>query len=159
MRFERTRLDEDGGVVGTGEYVDYELGAVYRAIGYHGSEVPGLPYDERRGVITNEAGRVVRDGKPLPGVYANGWIKRGPVGLIGATKSDAVETITCRLEALDAGVPAAAPDRDNDSILRLLEDKDVEYTTWDGWMGLDAHEVDLGAAALDAEGQPRPRIK
>ena len=159
MRFERTELDEQGAVVGTGEFVDYELGAVYRAIGYHGSEVPGLPYDERRGVITNEAGRVVRDGAPIPGVYANGWIKRGPVGLIGATKSDAVETIACLLEDLDAGVLAPAADRDNDSILRLLEDKDVAYTTWDGWMGLDAHEVDLGAAALDAEGQARPRIK
>ncbi|MFC0675135.1 FAD-dependent oxidoreductase [Brachybacterium hainanense] len=159
MRFERTELDAQGVLVGTGEMLDYEVGAVYRAIGYFGSEVPGLPYDERRGVITNDAGRVVREGEPIPGVYANGWIKRGPVGLIGATKSDAVETIACLLEDYDAGALPEAPDRDADSILALLAARGVEYTTWDGWMGLDAHEVDLGAAEVDAEGAPRPRVK
>ncbi len=160
MRFERTRLDDGGALVGTGEMVEYDLGAVYRAVGYHGSELPGVPYDARRGVITNEAGRVTRDiGEPIPGVYANGWIKRGPVGLIGATKSDAVETITSLMTDITEGALTPAVDRDVDSVLRLLDDKGVAYTTWDGWMSLDAHEVARGAAATDAEGEPRPRIK
>lgn len=160
MRFERTRLDDEGRVAGTGEFIDYELGAVYRAVGYHGSELPGMPYDAKRGVICNVAGRVTEaDGTLVPGVYANGWIKRGPVGLIGATKSDAIETISSLLEDIDAGRLTAAPERDNDAILRLLEDRGVQYTTWDGWTALDEHEKALGAAAVDADGEPRARVK
>ena len=160
MRFERTKLDDGGALVGTGEMVDYDLGAVYRAVGYHGSEMPGLPYDEARGVVVNEAGRVTEGvGRPIPGIYANGWIKRGPVGLIGATKSDAVETVTSILDDLAEGAVPEAADRDNDSILRLLGAKGVAYTTWDGWMALEEHEVALGQAEKDADGNPRPRIK
>ena len=160
MRFERTRLDEDGRVEGTGEFIDYDLGAVYRAVGYHGSELPGVPYDPARGVVNNVDGRVAEaDGTVIPGAYANGWIKRGPVGLIGATKSDAIETIGSLLEDIASGALQPAPERDNDAILRLLDRKGVQYTTWDGWMSLDAHEKELGAAALDADGEPRARIK
>ncbi|GAA1490110.1 FAD-dependent oxidoreductase [Brachybacterium sacelli] len=160
MRFERTRLDDEGRVEGTGEFVDYELGAVYRAVGYHGSELPGIPYDAERGVIHNAAGRVTGpDGAVVPGMYANGWIKRGPVGLIGATKSDAIETVTSLLEDIEAGTLTPAPERDGDAILRLLEDKGVPFTTWDGWMSLDEHEKALGAAAVDADGEPRARVK
>jgi ferredoxin--NADP+ reductase len=160
MRFERTRLSEDGRAVGTGEFLDYAVQAVYRAIGYHGSEVSGLPYDAARGVLPNQAGRLVgADGDVLPGLYANGWIKRGPVGLIGATKSDANETIASLLEDLDAGRLPQAVDRDPDSILRLLDERGVEFTTWDGWMALENHEIALGAAATDAEGKARARVK
>ncbi|MGP9581055.1 FAD-dependent oxidoreductase [Brachybacterium sp. AOP35-5H-19] len=160
MRFERTQLDEEGNLEGTGEFVDYELGAIYRAVGYHGSELPGIPYDAKRGVISNTAGRVTAaEGDVLPGLYANGWIKRGPVGLIGATKSDAIETIASLLEDIESGVLHSAPERDGDAVLRLLEDRGVPYTTWDGWMALDEHEKALGAAAVDADGEPRARIK
>lgn len=160
MRFERTRLDEEGRLEGTGEFVDYEMQAVYRAVGYFGSELPGVPYDSSRGVISNAAGRVTEaDGTVLPGLYANGWIKRGPVGLIGATKSDAIETVGSLLEDLESGQLPTAPERDNDAIVRLLDSRGVEYTTWEGWMALDAHEKALGAAAVDADGQPRARIK
>ena len=99
------------------------------------------------------------DGTVIPGVYANGWIKRGPVGLIGATKSDAIETITCLLEDIEAGHLSPAPEREDDAILRLLDERGVEYTTWDGWMALDEHEKGLGAAAVDADGEPRARVK
>ena len=147
MRFERTRLDEDGELVGTGEMVDYDLGAVYRAVGYHGSELPGVPYDARRGVILNQAGRVTEaDGSVIPGAYANGWIKRGPVGLIGHTKGDALETITNLVEDANAGVlaqPTVAAEG-GDEVLELLEARGIRYTTWDGWLALDAHERALG---------------
>jgi len=160
MRFERTRLAGDGRVEGTGEFIDYELDAVYRAVGYHGSELPGVPYDSARGIILNEAGRVTEpDGTVVPGAYANGWIKRGPVGLIGATKSDAIETIGSLLEDIASGVLEPAPERETDAILRLLDERGVQYTTWDGWMALDAHEKELGARAQDAEGEPRVRVK
>ncbi|MBO9627768.1 MAG: pyridine nucleotide-disulfide oxidoreductase, partial [Microbacterium sp.] len=89
IRIERTAPDGAGGARGTGEIREIPVQAVYRAVGYFGSELPGVPYDERRGVIPNHEGRVLDDaGEVVPGVYATGWIKRGPVGLIGHTKSD-----------------------------------------------------------------------
>ena len=160
MRFERTAPTGDGRVEGTGEYVDYEVGAVYRAIGYFGSPLPGVPYDETRGVIHNTGGRVTHaDGRVLPGVYSNGWIKRGPVGLIGATKSDALETINNMLEDIHAGVLKPAQDRDPDSIIRLLDEKGVRYVQWEDWMRLHEHEVSLGQALQDDRGEPRPSVK
>ena len=90
IKFERMELDGTGNVKGTGEFVDYPVQAVYRAIGYHGSPLDELEYDARRGVVPNEGGRVLdAGGNTVPGIYATGWIKRGPVGLIGHTKGDA----------------------------------------------------------------------
>ena len=81
IKFERMQLDGTGNVKGTGEFLDYPVQAVYRAIGYHGSPLDELEYDARRGVVPNEGGRVLdAEGNPVPGIYATGWIKRGPVG-------------------------------------------------------------------------------
>jgi len=139
VRFERTTAAADGSVSGTGEFVEYPVTGVYRAVGYFGSPIADAPFDAQRGVVPNEAGRV--DG--APGLYATGWIKRGPVGLIGHTKSDATETIANLLEDAEAG-RLAAPTEGTD-ILELLAERGVEVTTWDGWLELDAHERALGA--------------
>jgi ferredoxin/flavodoxin---NADP+ reductase len=81
----------------------------------------------------------------VPGIYATGWIKRGPVGLIGHTKGDALETIGNLLEdRLD--LPAAQRPEE-EAIIELLAERGIEYTTWEGWLKLDAHERALGAAA------------
>nr|WP_231700445.1 FAD-dependent oxidoreductase [Arthrobacter sp. zg-Y750] len=147
MKFERTELDGTGNVRGTGEIVDYPVQAVYRAIGYFGSELPEVGYDERRGVIPNEGGRVINeDGTPVPGIYTTGWIKRGPVGLIGHTKGDALETIGFLLEDR-LNLPAASHP-DPSSIIELLEERGVKYTTWEGWLKLDAYERSLGASYI-----------
>ncbi|MBN9169693.1 MAG: FAD-dependent oxidoreductase, partial [Microbacterium sp.] len=93
--YERTRPDGQGGVVGTGELREVPVQAVYRAVGYFGSPLPGVPFDKRHGVIPNREGQVLSkdSNQRVSGIYATGWIKRGPVGLIGHTKSDAMETI------------------------------------------------------------------
>ncbi|QTF72424.1 FAD-dependent oxidoreductase [Arthrobacter woluwensis] len=146
IRFERMELDGTGNARGTGEYLDYPVQAVYRAIGYFGSPLPGLEFDERRGVLKNDGGRVLgADGAPVPGVYATGWIKRGPVGLIGHTKGDALETIGYLLE--DRLQLPAAVEPSEEAVVALLEERGVEYTTWEGWNRLDAHELALGAEA------------
>ncbi|MGO4119903.1 FAD-dependent oxidoreductase [Arthrobacter sp. YAF16] len=161
IKFERMRLDGTGNVKGTGEFVDYPVQAVYRAIGYHGSQLDELEYDARRGVIPNEGGRVLgADGKPVPGIYATGWIKRGPVGLIGHTKGDALETIGFLLEDRLTLPPAQNPDPQ--AIIDLLEERGIQYTTWEGWNKLDAHELALGAAWTAShpdDGVVRERIK
>lgn len=157
IKFERTRLDGKGNVEGTGEIIDYPVQAVYRAIGYFGSELPEVEFDYKRGVIPNDSGRVLdADGNPVPGIYTTGWIKRGPVGLIGHTKGDALETIGCLLEDR-LGLPAAE-NPDEQAIIDLLEERGVEYTTWEGWLKLDAHELSLGAEYADS-GVERERIK
>ena len=158
IRFERMELDGTGNVQGTGERIDYPVQAVYRAVGYFGSEVAGLPFDPARGIISNEAGRVLDgEGEHVPGTYATGWIKRGPVGLIGHTKGDALETIGCLLEDL-AHLPAASEPAE-DSVVELLESRGVEYTTWEGWLKLDEHEVQLGQRATDSGPVQRERVK
>lgn len=158
LRMERMELDGTGGVRGTGEMIDYPVQAVYRAIGYFGSPVPGVAFDERRGVIVNEAGRVLDEaGNHVPGLYASGWIKRGPVGLIGHTKGDALETIGCMLEDEPDLWTAEVPDEQ--SVLDLLEQRGVEYTTWEGWLALDAHELSLGQQETTAGPVERERVK
>lgn len=158
MRFERTELDGAGGVRGTGEMIDYPVQAVYRAIGYFGSPLADLPYDGARGVITNVAGRVVTEsGEHIPGLYTTGWIKRGPVGLIGHTKGDALETIGCILEDRTTLARAKAPEES--AIVDVLEERGIPYTTWDGWLTLDAHEKRLGEEFSATQGVTRERVK
>jgi ferredoxin--NADP+ reductase len=97
------------------------------------------------------------DGSPLPGVYVNGWVKRGPVGLIGHTKGDAIETVGSMLEDLDS-LPAAAEPAP-EAVLEFLHARGIEYTTWEGWQLLDAHELALGKAYGLVGEQVRERIK
>jgi ferredoxin--NADP+ reductase len=152
FRYERTKPDGAGGVVGTGEFREVEVGAVYRAVGYFGSPLDGVPFDEVRGVIPNREGQVLdaRD-RVVPGLYATGWIKRGPVGLIGHTKSDAMETISHLI--VDQANWWAPSSPEPAAIVELLQSRGVEYTDLDGWHRLDAHEIALG------EPQDRARIK
>ncbi|MGA7204658.1 MAG: FAD-dependent oxidoreductase [Specibacter sp.] len=158
IKFERNELDGTGNARGTGEFIEYPVQAVYRSVGYFGSALPDVEFDHRRGVVVNDGGRVLgTDGAQVPGIYATGWIKRGPVGLIGHTKGDALETITHlladRAELPAAVVPAAG------AIVELLDSRGVEFTSWEGWNELDAHELALGAAATEAGPVARERVK
>ncbi len=153
LRTEITELDGTGNVRGTGEFQDWPVQAVYRAIGYYSDTLADLPFDVDNGVVPNDGGRVLEDGTPLPAAYVTGWIKRGPVGLIGHTKSDAAETIRLLMEDLDSLV--APESGELDAFNRYLDSQGVEYTTWDGWLQLDEHERGLG----DAHEHERERIK
>ncbi|MBE1580872.1 ferredoxin--NADP+ reductase [Amycolatopsis roodepoortensis] len=143
LRTERTELTGDGNVRGTGEFHDWDVQAVYRAVGYLSSHLPEIPFDHTTGTVPNQAGRVLDiDEEQVPGVYVTGWIKRGPVGLIGHTKGDAAETIASLLaDADDLTAPAV---EDPDAILGFLTERGVPFTTWEGWGKLDAHEKSLG---------------
>ncbi|MEW1958619.1 FAD-dependent oxidoreductase [Kineococcus sp. NPDC059986] len=144
LRTERTRLVGDGTVEGTGDFHDWDVQAVYRAVGYFGSPLPGVPFDALAGVIANHEGRVTDpEGGSLPGVYCTGWIKRGPVGLIGHTKSDASETV--RHLVSDAAALPGASEPDPQAVLDFLHGKGVDVLTWTDWETLDAYERSLGA--------------
>jgi ferredoxin--NADP+ reductase len=137
----------------TGERETVQCGLVMRSIGYKGLALDGLPYDERRGVIPNERGRVMAEGKQLAGHYVAGWIKRGPTGVIGTNKKDAQDTVDALLEDHGEGnlpevagaTPTALPD--------LLAERGTEYVTYPGWTAINAAEK--------AHGEPlgRPRVK
>ncbi|MEN9749262.1 MAG: hypothetical protein RL149_340 [Actinomycetota bacterium] len=153
FKIERTELDGNGGVTGTGEMREFDVQAVYRAVGYFGSPLPAIPFDSKAGVIPNSGGRVLdADGKQIAGVYATGWIKRGPIGLIGHTKSDALETIGHVIG--DKALWWQPIKADENSVIELLEGKGVQYVTWADWLKVDAEEVRLG----EAEGRERIKL-
>jgi len=135
-------------------------GLAFRAIGYRGLPLPGVPFDERGGVILNEGGRVLDPDSraPLPGEYVVGWIKRGPSGVIGTNKKDAQETVDALLSdlALSNGAAPSAhvpADPDPEAIERLLLERQPDVVTYAGWESIDRHERALGEAL------GRPRVK
>ena len=153
FRYERTRPDGVGGVVGTGEIREIPVQGVYRAVGYFGSPLDELPFDDHRGVIPNREGQVIDDNDELVhGVYATGWIKRGPVGLIGHTKSDAMETIKHVINDQANWWSPAEPDEE--SVVEMLRSRDIRFTDLSGWHRLDQHEIALG----EAEGRARIKV-
>lgn len=145
--YERTRPNDEGGVEGTGELREIALQGLYRAVGYFGSPLPGVPFDATHGVIPNQEGQVLHEesNERVPGVYATGWIKRGPVGLIGHTKSDAMETV--RHVINDQGSWWQPVDPSEQGVIELLTQRGVAWTDLDGWHRLDQHEIALGAPA------------
>jgi ferredoxin--NADP+ reductase len=153
FRYERTKPDGQGGVVGTGEFREVAVQSLYRAVGYFGSPLDGIPFDTHRGVIPNREGQVIDDNhEPVHGVYATGWIKRGPVGLIGHTKSDAMETIK---NVMNDQANWWSPEQpDEQSVVDLLKSRNVDYTNLQGWQLLDAQEIALG----EAEGRARIKL-
>jgi ferredoxin--NADP+ reductase len=145
----RNRLEPDATgalrAVATGETERLECGIVFRSVGYRGVELPGLPFDDSRGTIANERGRVA------PGVYAAGWIKRGPSGVIGTNKKDATETVELLLEDLRA---APRRDRAPEDIERLLVERGVRLVVYSGWTSID----ELERAAGEKLGRPRVKL-
>ncbi|QGU05610.1 FAD-dependent oxidoreductase [Corynebacterium comes] len=156
LKTERTELDGTGHVRGTGKFTTWDLQSVYRAVGYRSEPVNGVPFDAERAVIPNDGGRVLDPATeaPVQGLYATGWIKRGPVGLIGNTKSDAKDTTTMLLEDFAAGRLSSPARPEPEAILELLDARGIAVTTWEGWYNLDAAERSLGAA----EGRERKKI-
>ena len=143
LRLEHTTLNDEGRVVGTGEFETLPVRLVLRSVGYQSVPLPDVPFDPRAYVVPNDGGRVLgEDGRPLPGEYVAGWIKRGPTGVIGTNKADAAETVRALLADL-AGRAAERP-----SIEALLESRGVRVVTYDDWLGIDAGEIAL-ARSLD----------
>jgi ferredoxin--NADP+ reductase len=130
-----------------------EAGIVFRAIGYTGVALPGLPFDERRGTIPNDAGRVLEDGEPVPGAYVAGWIKRGPSGVIGTNKKCAGETVASLLADLADGRVPEHDVLDADAVAAELAARQPELVDYAGWEAIDAAERGAGEPA------GRPRVK
>ena len=140
----RNVLDENERAVPTGETEALDCSIVFRSVGYRGVALPGVPFDESRGTIPNERGRVGDR------VYAAGWIKRGPSGVIGTNKKDATETVELLLEDL-RDEPRLG--RTFEDVAALLRRKNVDLVVYAGWTAIDEHERTAG------EPLGRPRVK
>jgi len=144
--FERNQLSGEPGkqkARGTGETETLDCQVFFRSIGYRGVPIEGIPFDEGRGVIPNESGRVE------PGVYAVGWIKRGPSGLIGTNKKDSEESVDQLFDDLPKLTPSAT--RDDAPVRRILEKRGVRPVSYEDWLKIDAAEVERGKQ----RGKPR----
>ena len=131
-----------------------ECGLVLRSVGYRAVPLPDVPFDERSFVLPNDRGRVRdADGQPLPGLYAVGWIKRGPTGILGTNKRDADETVDRLAEDLASGAiePRQLPAREE--VDALLAERKPDLVTLSGWRAIDARELERGEKA------ERPRVK
>jgi ferredoxin--NADP+ reductase len=126
-------------------------GLVLRSVGYRGVALPGVPFDQARGVIPNADGRVHdADGQPLRGIYCAGWIKRGPSGVIGTNKKDAAETAAHVLDDAEAGLLTPG----EGDLAEVLDARGIPYVDYEGWQAIDRHEQNLGAP----HGRPRTKL-
>ena len=127
----------------TDQFETIDAGLVFRSVGYRGVALPGVPFNERWGVISNAGGRVVdsETGVPMPGAYVAGWIKRGPSGVIGTNKPDAGESVAAMLEDAATGQAFAPAAPSPDSVVNLLMSRGVPFTTFDDWSAIDQAEL------------------
>jgi len=153
--FERNVLKGEPGnqwAEGTGERFAEPCGIFFRSVGYRGVPVPGLPFNERKGIIPSRDSRVVEGDVVLPGIYVAGWIKRGPSGVIGTNKPDSYETVASLLADLPKLEPCEVPD--SDALEGLLEAAGVHVVSFDDWRKLDAAEIARGKS----QGKPREKF-
>jgi ferredoxin/flavodoxin---NADP+ reductase len=155
LRVVKNRLDAHGRAVTTGEEEVIACGLVVRSIGYRGRPLPGVPFDEVRGLISNDGGRVTsEDGEVQPGEYAVGWIKRGPSGVIGTNKKDSADTTAKIVQDAEASrLNEPTGEIEPEQVEAWLRERVPGLVTWEGWEAIDAHETVAG------EAQGRPRVK
>lgn len=160
VRLERNRLvkDEQGNfkAQGTGVYEEIAVQMVFRSIGYKGVPLPGIPFDERNGIVPNREGRVIdlATGQQVPRVYVAGWIKRGPSGVIGTNKPDAAATVQAMLADARQGLLPTVLPVGSDGVVALLTQRGVHYVTFAGWKNIDRVEVAAGKKL----GKPREKL-
>jgi ferredoxin--NADP+ reductase len=159
MRLVRNRLvaTESGGInaEATAEFEELDVGLVFRSVGYRGVALPDVPFDERRGIIPNDKGRVTdpASGRAMTGLYAAGWIKRGPSGVIGTNKPDSTETVASMLADVQQGAHWQPAEPDPAVLEALVRARQPLAVSYSDWRRLDALETSNGEVC------GRPRLK
>ena len=140
----------------TDRFEELSVGLVFRSVGYRGAALPGVPFNERWGVILNEKGRVMdpETQQPVVGEYCSGWIKRGPTGVIGTNKPDSIETVTYMVEDLARGSILHPSEPQASKMEELVREHQPKYLSFADWLRLDEIEVNKGRA----QGRPRDKF-
>jgi ferredoxin--NADP+ reductase len=137
LRFERSRV-EQGSAVGTGQYGVIRCGLVVIAIGYRATPIPGVPFDPDRGLVPNMDGRVA------PGLYAVGWAKRGPSGVIATNRPDGVVCSDQISAEMGTAERRGVEKPGRDGLERLLAERNVTVVSFADWQQIDAAEIAAG---------------
>lgn len=150
-------LGDDGSVRArpTDQSETLPVGLIFRSVGYRGIPLPAIPFNEDRAIIENEKGRIVEAAsrQPLSGLYTAGWIKRGPIGVIGTNKTDAQETVTCMMADLQVGRVLTPAKPQIEAVAKLIEERQPQFISYGDWSVIDAEEVGRGQES------GRPRVK
>lgn len=147
VQIETTQTGTDGRLVGTGQVSELPIDVIVGAVGFRGTRIPGVPFDESTGTIPNDAGRVRQlDGSPIDGLYVAGWAKRGPSGVVGTNRADAAETVRTLLLDLAQRDEPQGPRSDPHFLGNAIG--------YDGWIRIDEAELSRGASV----GRPRVKI-
>lgn len=155
VRIERSELYEDDRGTprprGLDQFDEEEVQLVFRAVGYRGVPIAGVPFNEDWGTIPHAEGRVLtcEGGEPCPGHYVVGWAKRGPTGLIGTNSADSKATV----ESMVADA-SSLPSAEKGDINTLLADRSVDFVSWTDWQNLDRHETEMG----ESKGKVRDKL-
>jgi ferredoxin--NADP+ reductase len=153
--FERNRLQGrpfEQSAHGTGSRLELAAGLLFRSIGYRGTAIPGVPFDPKPGIIPTRESRILDDtGHAIPGLFATGWIKRGPTGIIGTNKPDAVATV----QSILADLPAleTGPKAGDTGLAPALAGR-RRVVSYRDWQVIDAAEIRRGLP----EGKPREKF-
>jgi ferredoxin--NADP+ reductase len=139
----------------TDQFEELPAGLVFRSVGYRGVPLPGVPFDDKWGVVLNEKGRVLDPDTTAVrrGEYTAGWIKRGATGVIGTNKPDAAETVQAMTEDLAAGHTPTPAEPDPGTLERLIQQRQPQVVSYADWLRLNEIEVERGRA------RGRPRVK
>lgn len=153
--FEKNELTGEPGkqsARGTGVKTEMGCDVFFRSVGYRGMPIPGVPFDEKKGIFPNQKGRIIDRGEVVCGLYAAGWIKRGPSGVIGTNKPDSHETVESLLADLPSLPPCARPE--TEGLVELLRSRGVRVVRWQDWRRIDRAEIERGKT----KGKPREKF-
>lgn len=139
----------------TDTYEDLSVGLVFRSVGYRGVALPDIPFNSDWGIIQNQKGRILAPDteQPIDGLYTAGWIKRGPSGVIGTNKPDALETVQAMLEDIGQERYLNPTQPDTQAAGTYIRHQQPDVVTYEKWLTLNRIEV--------SKGKPlgRPRVK
>ncbi len=142
---ERTALKGEPGAQSaenTGIKEELKCDILFRSVGYRGVPIPGVPFDEKKGIFPNANGRIINDGKTVGGLYAAGWIKRGPSGVIGTNKADSAETVKNLLADMPQLKACEVPE--SKAVRALIEERKIQVIDFNSWKKIDAAEISRG---------------
>jgi ferredoxin--NADP+ reductase len=139
---ERMALDGNGSVKRTEELLELPVAMILRSVGHRGYPLCGVPFDPMDGIIPNQLGRVVFNGDIAPREFVTGWARRGPRGVLGTNRADALEVAEIILSNIE---PSAAPP-DRADLSNVLASNGIRPVTLSGWSSINAAEIALGKA-------------